>query len=69
MYHNSFVTYVFGHSPKLRYLAGTTIQVGINNVFNTAPPFDANSSLAPFYYSPYGSVLLRTYLVKIKRDF
>jgi len=69
MYHNSFVTYVFGHSPKLRYLAGTTIQVGINNVFNTAPPFDAHSSLAPFYYSPYGSVLLRTYLVKIKRDF
>jgi len=70
VYHNMFATYAFGNTPKWhRFLEGTTIQVGINDVFNTAPPFDANSAYAPFYYSPYGNVLLRTYLVKITKDF
>jgi outer membrane receptor protein involved in Fe transport len=69
MYHNIFASYVFGNSPKLRYLAGTTIQVGFDNVFNKQPPFDAHSRNAPFYYSPYGNLLLRTYLLKVKRDF
>jgi iron complex outermembrane recepter protein len=69
MYHNIFASYVFGNSPKLRYLAGTTIQVGFDNIFNKLPPFDAHSRNAPFYYSPYGNLLLRTYLMKVKRDF
>jgi hypothetical protein len=46
-----------------------TVQLGIDDVFNTPPPFDAYSSIAPFYYSPYGSVLLRSYVVKIKKEF
>ena len=43
--------------------------VGLDNVFNKLPPFEANAGYTPFYYSPYGNVLLRTYLLKVKRDF
>ena len=69
MYHNIFASYVFGDSPKLPFMARTTIQVGLDNVFNKLPPFDAHARYAPFYYSPYGNLLLRTYLLKVKRDF
>ena len=43
--------------------------VGLDNVFNKLPPFEANAEYTPFYYSPYGNVLFRTYLLKVKRDF
>jgi outer membrane receptor protein involved in Fe transport len=69
MYHNIFASYVFGDSPKLPFMARTTIQVGLDNIFNKLPPFDAHARYAPFYYSPYGNLLLRTYLLKVKRDF
>jgi len=68
IYHSAFALYRFGNSPKFHHLlAGASIQLGVNNVFNTAPPYDA--AYSPLFYSPYGSLLLRTYIVKFKRDF
>jgi iron complex outermembrane recepter protein len=69
-YHNVFASYKFIASPRFRHLLdGTSIQVGINDVFNTAPPFDANASYAPYYYSPFGPHTLRSYLVKVRKAF
>jgi outer membrane receptor protein involved in Fe transport len=69
MYHNIFASYHFGATQKLRMLNGVTLQLGINDLFNSAPPFDANASYAPYYYSPFGARDLRTYILKIRRAF
>jgi len=69
MYHNIFASYHFGANQKLRMLNGVTLQLGINDLFNSAPPFDANASYAPYYYSPFGARDLRTYILKIRRAF
>ena len=69
-YHNLFASYSFGTSPGFhRLLAGVTIQLGINDVFNTAPPYDAYSGYAPYYYSPFGNPELRSYVLKIRKTF
>lgn len=68
-YHNVFASYNFGTAQRRHLLNGVTIQVGINDLFNTAPPFDANASYAPYYYSPLGARDLRTYILKIRRAF
>jgi outer membrane receptor protein involved in Fe transport len=47
--------------------SGWTVQVGVKNVFNTLPPFDAY--YGPYYYSPYGDPRLRDLWVGIKHDF
>jgi iron complex outermembrane recepter protein len=70
IYHNVFASYKFGEAQSTRHvLRGVTIQVGINDLFNTAPPFDANSSYAPYYYSPFGPHTLRSYILKIRKAF
>lgn len=70
VYHNVFASYRFGTSPILHHwMDRTTLQVGINDVFNTVPPFDAYQSGGIAFYSPYGSPLLRQYVVKIKKEF
>ena len=45
------------------------VQVSVNNVFNTLPPFDARSGNTPFYYSRFGNVRLRDLVIRVKRDF
>jgi outer membrane receptor protein involved in Fe transport len=47
--------------------SGVNVQMGIKNVFNKTPPFDAN--FAPYYYSPFGDPLLRTFWVSLSKDF
>jgi outer membrane receptor protein involved in Fe transport len=70
LYHNVFASYKFREARGSReLLAGVTVQVGINDLFNTAPPFDANASYAPYYYSPFGPHGLRSYIVKIRKVF
>lgn len=77
MYHNVFASYRFAENGGFWHaLDHTTIQVGINDVFNRAPPFDAyqgtpngTAGLGIFYYSNYGNPLLRNYVVKIKKQF
>ncbi len=70
MYHNLNVSYAFEDSKRFKHIFnGTTLSVGINDIFNTAPPYDANVTYQPFYYSPFGNVLLRNYVVKIRKEF
>jgi len=68
-YHNVNVTYNFGARPELSYFRGLSVQLTVNNVFDTEPPFDAGNNRAPFFYSRYGNVRLRDYVVRVKKDF
>jgi outer membrane receptor protein involved in Fe transport len=71
--HDIVASYAFGnisdkHGKILQSLASRwTVQVGVKNLFNTAPPFDA--FYGPYYYSPYGDPRLRDLWVSIKHDF
>ncbi|WP_293853451.1 TonB-dependent receptor [Steroidobacter sp.] len=49
-------------------LSGTTVQLGISNVFDKVPPFDAyyGNSL---YYSPFGDPRLREYWLSATKHF
>lgn len=68
-YHNVNVTYNFGARPEHSYFRGLSVQLTVNNVFDTEPPFDAGNNRAPFFYSRYGNVRLRDYVVRVKKDF
>jgi len=73
VYHDIFVSYRFGTTPFLHHLMDrTTLQVGINDLFNSAPPFDSyigGGAVGIMFYSPYGDPLLRNYVLKIKKEF
>jgi outer membrane receptor protein involved in Fe transport len=64
IYHDIVGTYRFDGASS--WLEGMQVQVGVKNVFNTRPPFDA--SYASFY-SPYGDPRLATYYVSLKKAF
>jgi outer membrane receptor protein involved in Fe transport len=75
-YHQLVVGYKFGREEQRktsgatvsrRLLSDLSVQVGIKNLFNTAPPYDA--SYGPFYYSPYGDIRGRSYWVRVKKQF
>jgi outer membrane receptor protein involved in Fe transport len=68
-YHNVSLGYAFGARNEKGYLRGLSIQVTVNNVFDTEPPFDAAAVRTPFFYSRYGNVRLRDYIVRVKKDF
>jgi iron complex outermembrane receptor protein len=75
IYHNIFVAYTFGKTRMsqdkhsiLDYLdSGTTLNVGVDDLFNTVPPFDP--AYLPYYFSPFGPILLRTYQVSLNLPF
>lgn len=69
VYHDVFVGYAFdrGNARLNRILADAEIRIGVNNVFNTKPPFDAGDS--SYYYSPYGDALLANYYVSLSKKF
>lgn len=71
IYHNAFASYRFQSSDHKghRLMNGVTVQVGVNNVFGTIPPFDAGNINDPYFYSPYGNVRLRDYVLKIRKVF
>src|SRR5882724_4837270 len=65
IYHDVFMGYYFGKgagtagtSRMSRLLNGLSIQVGIRDVFNKAPPFDAFGNWAPAYESQFGDIRL-----------
>ena len=68
-YHNVNVSYNFGARHERAYLQGLSIQVTVNNVFDTVPPFDTGRIPTPFFYSRYGNVRLRDYVIRVKKDF
>ena len=71
-YHEIFASYTFnkaaGEASGLMHgiLSNLTVQVGIKNLFNTLPPFDAYYN--PYYYSPYGDPRLRDYRISIRKS-
>ena len=78
VYHDFFASYAFGNAQaksetaagKLgtdRLLSNLTLQVGVKNVFNKFPAFDAFN--APYYYSYYGDVRLRDFWISLKKAF
>jgi len=54
-----------------RALQGSSLQVGVKNVFNHAPPYDSTSPTGAFayWYSPYGSLMLAEYYLSFKKSF
>jgi len=72
IYHDVYLSYTYGEVPsggRLRYelLANLKLQVGVRNIFNTRPPFDAN--YGPYFYSTYGDPRLRDYRIGISKSF
>lgn len=65
-YHDLFVQYRFGDMP--RALRSTEVNLGIKNVLNTDPPFDANPFNAQ-YYSYYGDPRLASFYLSLKVAF
>jgi hypothetical protein len=68
-YHNVNVTYHFGAKHERASFRGLSVQLTVNNVFATEPPFDAGNNRSPFFYSRYGNVRLRDYVLRVKKDF
>ncbi len=68
-YHNANLSYNFGAKHARSYLKGLSLQVTVNNVFNTLPPFDTGRIPTPFFYSRFGNVRLRDYVIRLKKDF
>lgn len=69
MYHNVNLSYNFGAKNDRSYLKGLSIQLTVNNVFDKLPPFDTGRIPTPFFYSRFGNVRLRDYIVRVKKDF
>lgn len=71
-YHDLFVSWIpelSGHAVS-RVLAGTELQLGIRNVFDKTPPFDANVyNIFRTFHSPLGDPLGRSYQVAITKRF
>jgi hypothetical protein len=59
-------SYAWGKDSS-RLLSNTKVQLVVDNVFNAWPPFNAFN--APFYYSPYGDLQLRTFHLSLKKSF
>lgn len=73
-YSDIFVGYSFAKSRGKKrdglaekVISSTTLQLGVKNVFNKIPPFDAG--FGTFYYSPLGDPRLRHYWASVKIDF
>ena len=68
-YHNATIGYAFGARHEKFYLKGLSVQFTVNNIFDAEPPFDAAAVRSPFFYSRYGNVRLRDYIIRVKKDF
>lgn len=77
-YHDVYVGYAFGkvdssdnaksRKAAAKALDGLTVQVGMRNVFDKVPPFDAYYS-SNYYLSPFGDVRLRSYWLSVRKSF
>jgi hypothetical protein len=68
-FHNLNISHAFGPRHRWPYLRRLSVQFTLNNVLGTEPAFDAGNNRAPFFYSRYGSIRLRDYILRVKRDF
>jgi outer membrane receptor protein involved in Fe transport len=68
IYHDVFATYRFADDSRVAVLADTDITLGIKNLFDKEPPFDANNTYNG-YYSTFGDPRLASYWLGIKKRF
>lgn len=72
IYHNLFAGYRFADSESksafASALGGVSVTLGIRNLFNSVPPFDAYQS-GIGYYSPFGDYRLRSAQLSIGKRF
>jgi iron complex outermembrane recepter protein len=70
IYHDVFVSYKPGSASGAHgVLSGLELRVGVKNVFNSVPPFDANGSTTAEYASPFGDFRLREYWLSVTKSF
>jgi outer membrane receptor protein involved in Fe transport len=77
IYHDVFVEYRLGRGARgsawwRQALANTTLQLGVKDVFNHVPPYDAldySSANMPVLYSAYGDPRLAEYRFKVTKTF
>lgn len=67
-YHDVFATYRFSADARAAVLADTEVTLGIKNLFDKEPPFDANNTYNG-YYSTFGDPRLASYWLGIKKRF
>jgi hypothetical protein len=71
IYHDLSVGFTFhdasiSNASLTSLLENVSIQVGLKNVLNKAPPFDANNI---YYYSRFGDPRLRTFRITLSKAF
>lgn len=59
----------FPSTSPLRWMNGTSVRVGVKNVFNKVPPFDVSPWSYQGYISTYGSPRLREYWLMVRKVF
>ncbi len=64
IYHDAFVGYRLPDSA--RWLSSAELQLGIRNLFDKAPPFDATDFP---YYSTFGDPRMASYYVSLRKSF
>ncbi len=50
-------------------LSDTSVQLGVRNIFNKVPPFDALGGVSQQWYSTYGDARLASYYLTVKKAF
>lgn len=73
IYHDLFVGYRFpgvdqAQGRSANVLSDVSIRLGVKNVFDEKPPFDAFYSMTA-YYSPFGDPRMRSYSLSISKAF
>jgi hypothetical protein len=68
-YHNVSLGYAFGRATR-RVICGAFRSRSPSTTSSTrSRPFDAAAVRTPFFYSRYGNVRLRDYIIRVKKDF
>jgi outer membrane receptor protein involved in Fe transport len=66
VYHDFFAKYSMGPSGS-KLLANSSVQFGIKDIFNAAPPYDPY--FAPFYRSPIGDIHMQEWRLGVHKSF
>jgi outer membrane receptor protein involved in Fe transport len=72
IYHDLYVTWRPGHATDMpsHLLEGVELQLGLRNIFDRTPPFDAFAySLYGMFHSPLGDPLGRNYQLSLTKRF
>lgn len=69
-YHDMYVAWRPGETFQPGLLSGTEVQLGLRNVFDEMPPFDASIfAIYGYHHSPLGNALGRSYQIALAKRF